>query len=174
MCYKFGPAAPLNSGQKRSSAYFRVPMNLEKELHQAQFANPYHHVALNIHFTSSWLAGLTHQLLKPHGISNQQFNVLRILRGCHPDSATMGAITQRMVDKMSNATRLVDKLRKKDLVLREVNAENRRQVDVWITAKGLTLLDELDRVMEKQINRMRTLDEAEATQLNVLLDKLRG
>jgi DNA-binding MarR family transcriptional regulator len=149
-------------------------MTLEDELQQARFANPYHRVALNIHFTSSWLSGLSHQLLKPYGISNQQFNVLRILRGCHPETATMGAITQRMVDKMSNATRLVDKLRKKDLVVREVNADNRRQVDVCITEKGLALLRELDSVMEHHIHRMRTLDEAEASQLSQLLDKLRG
>jgi DNA-binding MarR family transcriptional regulator len=149
-------------------------MKLEDELQQMHFHDSYHRAALNIHVTSSWLAGVTHQLLKPYAISNQQFNVLRILRGCHPDSATMGAITQRMVDKMSNATRLVDKLRRKGLVEREINLSNRRQVDVRITEEGLRLLRELDTVTKHIIRRMQNLDEAEISQLNGLLDKLRG
>ncbi len=120
-------------------------MNLEDALLQKKkFSNDYERAIVNILFSASWLDGLHIQQLKPFGISPQQFNVLRILRGASPDPIRLADITERMIDKNSNATRLVEKLRQKGLLRREICKTNRRQVDIWITQKGLDLLAELD------------------------------
>ena len=96
---------------------------------------------VNILYTASWLEGINIQRFKPHGISPQQYNVLRILRGAYPNPVMLGEITERMIDKNSNATRLVEKLRLKGFLKRDICKTNRRQVDITITQKGLTLLE---------------------------------
>jgi DNA-binding MarR family transcriptional regulator len=84
-------------------------------------------------FTSGWLQNIYARFFKNYGLSQQQFNVLRILRGQHPKPVMLCQITERMIDKMSNATRLVEKLRQKGLVTRELNDKSRRKVDIKIT-----------------------------------------
>jgi DNA-binding MarR family transcriptional regulator len=149
-------------------------MELEKEIKQKKFASEYQKLAVNIGFTNSWLSTVHMELLKPHGISRQQFNILRILRGQHPNPASVNLLIDRMIDKMSNASRLVEKLKQKDLVERKECKIDRRQVDVVITDKGLALLKELDKSMEAFTKKMENLTTNEAKQLNDLLDKLRG
>lgn len=95
-------------------------------------------------------------VLHPHGLTIQQFNVLRILRGCNGKAATLQYVTERMIHKMSNTTRLVDRLIEKKLVARKPCAENRRKIDLFITSQGLTLLHTLDPIIddkEKEITR---------------------
>ena len=111
--------------------------------------------------------------MKPFGISPQQFNVLRILRGSFPNALRLGDISNRMIDKNSNATRLVEKLRQKNLVKREVCEHSRRQVDIWITQEGLSILERIDISMKVWKNEFKDISEAELKQLNLLLDKLR-
>ncbi|MEX2379665.1 MAG: MarR family transcriptional regulator, partial [Vicingaceae bacterium] len=117
---------------------------------------------------------LISKYLKPYGLTTQQYNVLRILRGQHSKAISVNAVAVRMIDKMSNVSRLIDKLKDKDLVLRTINQDDRRQVDIEITEKGLKLLKEIDHVQSKIKEHFKTLTEEEAKQLNNLLDKLRG
>lgn len=147
---------------------------IEEAIKQRKFTNTYEKAVVNILYTASWLDSLNIQQLKPFGISPQQFNVLRILRGSYPNALRLSDITERMIDKNSNATRLVEKLRQKGLVKREICQHNRRQVDIWITQKGLDLLAELDTLREHFVVQLHGLNEQEVTELNQLLDKLRG
>ncbi len=110
--------------------------------------------------------------LKPYGVSLQQFNVLRILRGQGENPANLSTLNERMVTKMSNTTRLVDKLLSKGLVDRTICEANRRKVEIVITPEGLSLLGEMDKVMsETEIQLVNGLSEAELEKLNTLLDK---
>jgi DNA-binding MarR family transcriptional regulator len=139
-----------------------------------QFNSEFERLVVNIMFTSGWLEGTSIQRLKPFGISPQQFNVLRILRGSRPNPCSLGQVTARMIDKNSNATRLVEKLRLKGLVKRELCPNNRRQVDIEITNQGLKLLDEIDINFDQWYNTNHPLNDKDMKLLNSLLDKLRG
>ncbi|MES2139086.1 MAG: MarR family transcriptional regulator [Bacteroidota bacterium] len=150
-------------------------MKIGNEIKQTKFKNEYQKMLINILFTSGWLTSKHACNLKPYGISSQQYNILRILRGQHPKPATVNLLIDRMLDKNSNASRLVEKLRLKKLVERAICADDRRAVNVAITKKGLDLLIELDVIEESFINNeLKKLSEEEAEQINLLLDKLRG
>lgn len=148
-------------------------MRIEEAIKQKKFKSEDERLIINLVFTSNWLANEQMYLFKRYGISPQQYNVLRILRGQHPHAATVGLIQERMLDKMSNASRLVEKLKQKELVKRNECPKDRRQVDVLITLKGMDLLAEIDGC-ENEMNRVTNglmLDEKKL--LNQLLDKLR-
>lgn len=150
-------------------------MELEKEIKQQHFADIYQKMTLNVIFTSGWLENLHATQLKPYGITPQQFNILRILRGQHPKPASVNLLIDRMLDKMSNASRLVEKLRIKEYVSRQACPMDRRQVDVLITEKGLKLLKELDeKFSTESFPYFKNLTEEEAAQISDLLDKFRG
>jgi DNA-binding MarR family transcriptional regulator len=149
-------------------------MEIGKEIKQEKFKNEHHKMLINILFTSSWLSSLHNSSLKPYGISTQQYNILRILRGQHPKPATVNLLIDRMMDKNSNASRLVEKLRLKKLVERAICPEDRRAVNVVITQKGLDLLVELDKLEASFLKGLKNLSNEQAEQLNFLLDKLRG
>jgi DNA-binding MarR family transcriptional regulator len=149
-------------------------MEIGKEIKQSKFKNEYHKMFINILFTSGWLAAKDSAHLKPYGISTQQFNILRILRGQHPKPATVNLLIDRMFDKNSNASRLVEKLRLKKLVERATCPDDRRAVNVIITQKGLDLLAEIDKQETSFLKELKNLSEKEAEQMNLLLDKLRG
>ncbi|MEN9332786.1 MAG: hypothetical protein RLZZ94_1876, partial [Bacteroidota bacterium] len=147
---------------------------LEEAIKQKKFGNEFEKAVVNILYTASWLEGINIQRFKPHGISPQQYNVLRILRGSHPNPVMLGEITERMIDKNSNATRLVEKLRLKGFLKRDICKTNRRQVDITITSKGLALLEELDTHIDQWQNEHMKIKKSEVQLLNELLDKLRG
>jgi len=149
-------------------------MSIEEDIKQEKFDNEFHKVAVNILFTSSWLYNKNAVYLKTFGITPEQFNVLRILRGSHPKALMLADITCRMIDKSSNATRLVEKLRVKALVKREICKGNRRQVDISITAKGLDLLSKVDKESGDWQSTLKKISKTEAKELNKILDKLRG
>ncbi|MFM7486237.1 MAG: MarR family winged helix-turn-helix transcriptional regulator [Cytophagales bacterium] len=151
-----------------------IAMTIEEEIRQGKFASEHHKMAVNIMFTSSWLNAGNISRLKPVGITPEQFNVLRILRGSHPRKLTLADISSRMIDKSSNCTRLVEKLRVKGLVTREICAANRRQVEICVTDKGLELLKKIDAQAPAWLTTLKNLSENEANELNKLLDKLRG
>lgn len=149
-------------------------MRIEEEIkQQKKFQNEYEKLAINILFTASWIEAGNIKRLKPFGISPQQYNVLRILRGSYPFPLMLGDISSRMIDKNSNATRLVEKLRVKGLVKRLVNTKNRRQVDISITDAGLDLLAEIDKDSDQWLNSFKTITNTESETLNLILDKLR-
>jgi DNA-binding MarR family transcriptional regulator len=131
-------------------------------------------MAVNIMFTSSWLNSGNIARFRPHGITPEQFNVLRILRGSHPHKMRLADVTSRMIDKSSNCTRLVEKLRQKGLVTREICEGNRRQVDIGITDNGLLLLKKIDVQTASWVTQLKNVTQVEAKEINRLLDKLRG
>ncbi|HTJ50824.1 MAG TPA: MarR family transcriptional regulator [Cyclobacteriaceae bacterium] len=149
-------------------------MALEDDIKQEKFSSEFEKVAINILFTGSWLYNINIGRLKTHDITPEQFNVLRILRGSHPKTMMLADITSRMIDKSSNATRLVEKLRQKGFVKREICESNRRQVDIIITDKGLALLKKIDSASNEWISTLKNITKAEAQELNRILDKLRG
>jgi len=150
-------------------------MSIEADIKQtSSFRTPYHRLTVNLMFTNNWLCHKQMQSLKPFGLTHQQYNVLRILRGQHPRPVRVADITERMLDKMSNASRLVDKLLAKDLVQRSECPSDRRAVDVVITEKGLHLLTKLDEVINEQEKELQRLTEEEANLMSRLLDKIRG
>lgn len=148
-------------------------MRLEDEIKQKKFANEYQKLTINILFTSSWLNGSHQKRLRPYGISPQQFNILRILRGQYPKPTSIGLLIDRMIDKMSNASRLVEKLRQKEFVERTECPTDRRRVDVVITQKGLDLLEEISDRFKDFVDLMEGITEEEAALANRVLDKMR-
>ena len=149
-------------------------MKIEDEIKQGKFKSEFQKATLNILVTASWLGSQVGSILKNFGISQAQYNVLRILRGQKDGPCSLGTITERMVDKMSNATRLVEKLRQNGYVTREVCAHNRRKVDIMITEKGLELLTSIDPLINQKFDEINQIDESELATLNTILDKLRG
>jgi DNA-binding MarR family transcriptional regulator len=149
-------------------------MPLEQDIRQEKFASEFQKMAVNIMFTSSWLNSGNIARFRPHGITPEQFNVLRILRGSHPHKMRLADVTSRMIDKSSNCTRLVEKLRQKGLVTREICEGNRRQVDIGITDYGLLLLKKIDVQTASWVTQLKNVTQAEAKEINRLLDKLRG
>ncbi len=149
-------------------------MRLEDEIKQESFRNEFHKLAVNLIYTHSWLVSKIQAILSEFDITPQQFNILRILRGQHPSPASITLLKERMLDKMSDASRLVDRLIQKGLVERKVCTSDRRKVDVIITDKGLKLLEEIDKTNEETDSYLKNLTLNEAKKLNELLDKLRG
>jgi DNA-binding MarR family transcriptional regulator len=149
-------------------------MKLEEEISQRKFRNEAHKLAVNIIYTFNWLNSYQSDFFKKYKITGQQFNVLRILRGQHPQPATIKILKERMLDKMSDASRIVEKLRLKGYVKREISVYDRRNCDVSISDKGLTLLAEIDKENDAMDKFLAALNDEEKKQLNDLLDKLRG
>lgn len=113
--------------------------------------------------------------LKPYDISLQQFNVLRILRGKKENRPNLSTIQERMINKMSNTTRLVDKLITKNLVERNTCENNRRKVEIFITPEGLQLLEKVDQIIiDVEKKCIESLTQEDIIQLNTLLDKIRN
>ncbi len=125
---------------------------------------------INIKYTSNWLSSKENEFFKPYGISPQQYNILRILRGAI-DKVKVQVVKERMIERAPNATRLMDKLCDKNLIERERCSEDRRVVYVKITAEGLSLLKEVDK--NNNLNFLNNLSEEEALVLSNLLDKIR-
>lgn len=148
-------------------------MSIGQAIQQEKFESEHHKALVNILYTGSWLYNLQAVQLKPFGLTPEQFNVLRILRGGHPKPLRLADITCRMIDKSSNATRLVDKLCKKGMVSKTVCESNRRQVDIHITIKGLKTLDKIDKESQGWAERLRGISTEEAAQLSLILDKMR-
>lgn len=149
-------------------------MKIEDEIKQSNFPNPFEKALVNIFFTANHFYGLNIKRLKKHSISPEQFNVLRILRGSHPKKMRLSDIASRMLDRNSNATRLVEKLRQKGLVTRDLCSSDRRQVDIAITEKGLEILLVIDEESKVWFQNNQTLNFDDAIQLSDLLDRMRG
>lgn len=145
-----------------------------EEIKQKEFANEYSKLLINVMYTASWLNGLQSSIFKEHTLTPQQYNSLRILRGQYPEAASVNLLKDRMIDKMSNVSRIVDKLKAKDLVTRKPCKQDRRQVDVKITDKGLKLLKVIDEQMVDWEKNLHTISEKEAATTNALLDKWRS
>ena len=149
-------------------------MKIEEEIQQKKpFRNHRHRAMVNLIYTHNWMVDQLREKIKPHGITMQQYNVLRVLRGAGEPIST-SAIRQRLLDKMADTSRMVHRLHQKGLVRRRECAHDKRLVDVSLTAKGYELLKQLDRMEQEMDAICSNLSEEEALQLSQLLDKVRG
>lgn len=149
-------------------------MSIETDIKQKKFRSPYQRLGLNLVYTSNWIQYQQMDIFREHDITSQQFNVLRILRGQHPSPIKVSDIAERMLDKNSNTSRLIDKLLVKKLVDRKSCPNDRRAVDVVITETGLELLKNLDPEIEAWEMNLARITPEEADLISSLLDKLRN
>lgn len=149
-------------------------MRLEEEIKQKSFKSEYHKLAVNLLFSHGWLMPLQKEMFDNYDITTTQYNILRILRGQYPNPMSINLLKERMLDKMSDTSRLVERLRIKGFVNREICSKDRRKSDVKITAEGLLVLKSLDHIDTKYEKLFEYLSFSEVKLLNDLLDKMRG
>lgn len=151
-----------------------IKLNIEQEIYQQQpFKSAYQKLMVNIMFSHNWLSGKQKTFFKDYDITLKQYNILRILRGAGQPISTL-TIRERMLDKMSDASRIVDRLEKKKLVIKSICKIDNRKVDVSLTNISEKLLAEIDANINKLENEFNNLDHKEALQLSHLLDKMRS
>ncbi len=148
-------------------------MNLEQEIKQSKFRSEFQKTIINIYYTNSYIFSKFQDLLSEYKLTVQQYNILRILRGQFPKTASIGAIKERMLDKNSDITRIIDRLIIKQLAERKNSISDRRVAEIKITKKGLSLLKKMDLVDLKSDNILSHLNETDLKKLNELLDKIR-
>lgn len=148
-------------------------MGIEKDISQSKFRSEYQKATINLIYTFNWMNERIKTMLDKYDITPQQFNILRILRGAGKPISTL-QIRQRMLDKMSDTSRIVDRLLKKGLVQKVICEGDRRLVDVTISESGMELLDRLDAHQDDMDGVFKNLDEEQAITLNHLLDKIRS
>ena len=148
-------------------------MSIEKDISQRKFKTEFQKAMINLIFTHNWMMERMKMFFDQADLTPQQFNILRILRGAGQPLSTL-QIRQRMLDKMSDTSRIVDRLIKKGLTKKVICKSDRRLVDVTISEKGLKLLEKLDEMQPDLDGIIQKLDELEARQLNSLLDKIRN
>jgi DNA-binding MarR family transcriptional regulator len=149
-------------------------MQLKEAVKSSKFENVFQQALVNIFFTYHWSNQHVKEALAPYDITQQQFNVLRILRGQHPKPCTIRLVKSRILDKLSDVSRIVDRLVQKGYVQKNINDLDKRALDIVISKKGLKLLEKLDKEIDFSAFISPNLTEEEAVQLNHLLDKCRG
>jgi len=149
--------------------------SIEEAIQQSHgFRNPYHKATVNLIYSGRWIINMHNELFNQFKLTIQQYNVLRILKGQYPHALTVKLIQTRMLDKASDASRVVEGLRKKALVQRELNVKDRRRVDVIITQKGIQLLNSIEQRSAEMDSFLSNLNTEEIQTLNSLLDKIRS
>lgn len=148
-------------------------MGIEQDINQTNFRNEYQKAAINIIYTFNWMNEQMKAMFDKEEITPQQFNILRILRGAAKPISTL-QIRQRMLDKMSDTSRIVDRLLAKGLVKKNTCPGDKRLVDVSITDKGKKLLERMDLLAPEMDALLKNLGESDAKMLNKLLDKIRS
>jgi DNA-binding MarR family transcriptional regulator len=149
-------------------------MKIEDEIAQPKFKDEFQKAVVNLIFTNNWVLTQHKNFFAKYDLTAQQFNILRILRGQYPKTSTVNLLKNRMLDKMSDASRLVERLKQKGLAERIENKNDRRAVDILITQKGLDLLAEIDANYNQMSAPTKNITEQEAKILNEILDKMRG
>lgn len=149
-------------------------MKIEEAIKQENFESPQAKAWMNVIYTYNQLTDQVNQAFKQFGITHQQYNVLRILRGRKGEPACCGEVKEVMLDKNPDLTRLSDRLIKKGFIERSVNEQNRREVQLTITKEGLDLLDKIDPKLKKHNQFLMNLSDSEAEQLSNLMEKLRS
>ena len=149
-------------------------MKLEEVLKTSKFRDAHHKASLNVLYTSYWLKTTISQYIKELGLTAEQFNVMRILKGKHPQPMCVKDIAGRMIEKNSNVPRILDRLVLKKLADRQPNADDKRETLISLTEKGLTLLETSNDMIDKVDNDLLGITIEEAEQLNELLEKFRN
>ena len=149
-------------------------MRLEDEISQKEFKSLEEKTFVNLLFTGSWLDSSSKKFLEQFDVSPQQYNILRILRGQYPEPCKVSLVGSRMLDKMSDVSRIIERMRIKKLVERNIKSTDRRSMDVTISKRGLGLLYKIDEELHRMYSPLLRLSNEENLKLNELLDKLRG
>jgi len=152
-----------------------VFMKIEDEIKQYRFESNVQKALINLLYTNNWHRDLLQGILRKFDLQQQHYNILRILKGKHPEPVSPGYIKDVMLDKGTDLTRLLDKLERKSLIIRKLCPSNRRKIDINLTERGLELLENIRPVFNEQNKFISEhLSSEEAQQLSDLLDKLRG
>lgn len=150
-------------------------MLLEQRIQQSRpFRSEHERAAVNVLYTATWILEHMRDFLAGYGITQQQYNVLRILRGQYPESISTCDIRNRMIDRAPDASRIVDRMIAKNLVQKAPSVKDKRRIDVTITKNGLALLDAISVAMEGPDNLLRRLSTEECKHLNSLLDTMKS
>ena len=147
-------------------------MGIEQDIQQPNFRNEFQKMGINLLFTANWLNEQIGKILSEEGVTQQQYNILRILRGSATPLSTL-KIRERMLDKMSDTSRIVDRLIAKELVLKNTCEKDKRLVDITLSPKGLDLVNQLDQYNERIDALLKGINESEAQMMNQILDKIR-
>ena len=149
-------------------------MKIEEAINQPKFSSAVQKATINLMYTASWFSSIMHQAMKPYGITSQQFNIMRILKGQGTQPVSLKLVSGRMIDHMSNTSRLVDKLVNKGYVKRETAECDRRQLEITLTAEGRKELDKISIIVQELSDAMFDhVDEDTLNSLNDILDELR-
>jgi len=149
-------------------------MKLEEVIKSSRFANDKHKASLNILYSAYWLKDHFIAALKPHGISMEQHNVMRILKGSHPDRMRVKDIAARMVEKSSNVPRILDKLEPKGLTTRTASESDKRETFVSLTESGIVLIENARKSIDEITEKILHINDEDAITLNNILEKMRG
>jgi DNA-binding MarR family transcriptional regulator len=147
-------------------------MGIEQDIQQSNFRNEFQKMGINLLFTANWLNEQIGKILSEEGVTQQQYNILRILRGSTTPLSTL-KIRERMLDKMSDTSRIVDRLIAKELVVKNTCEKDKRLVDITLSPKGLNLVDQLDQFNDRIDALLKGINESEAKTMNQILDKIR-
>ena len=147
-------------------------MGIEQDIQQPNFRNEFQKMGINLLFTANWLNEQIGKMLSEEGVTQQQYNILRILRGSATPLSTL-KIRERMLDKMSDTSRIVDRLIAKELVVKNTCEKDKRLVDITLSPKGLQLVDQLDQFNDRIDALLKGINESEAKTMNQILDKIR-
>lgn len=148
-------------------------VTLEEALKTKRFFSERHRAILNVLYTAYWFKSQTSAALKPFGITIEQFNALRILKGKHPDAMCVKDIASRLIERNSNVPRIMDKLVQKQLISRSTSTQDKRETLHQLTDRGLERLEKMSQRIEQLDNEVLGIDEAEAKTLHMLLEKSR-
>lgn len=149
-------------------------MKLEQALQSTKFKSQVHKAGLNILYTAWWMKTLMSKSLKDFGLTHEQYNVLRILKGKYPEQMCVREIACRMIEKSSNVPRIIDRLEIKKLVKRSTSTFDKRETVITLTQSGIAILEASTTSVEAGIDSMTVVNEKEAALLNELLEKMRS
>ncbi len=147
-------------------------MRLEEALHVQGFRNEQQRAIINLYYSNSLISFYFKEVLKPFGITSQQFNILRILKGQYPEAVRIGLVKERMIEQNSDTTRLIERLLHKELIDKSICKHDKRQFHLTITEKGIALLQQLEEKVAAFENSIDLSDD-ELVQFNALLDRIR-
>jgi len=148
-------------------------VKLEIAIQSTKFKNEVHKAGLNILYTAWWLKTITVKELKEFGLTHEQYNVLRILKGKYPDQMCVRDIASRMIEKSSNVPRIIDRLELKKLVKRSNSAIDKRETVITLTQAGISILESCNKKVNELMDSLVPINNQEAATLNALLEKVR-
>lgn len=148
-------------------------VKLEQAIKSTKFKNELHKAGLNILYTAWWLKTVMSKELKEFGLTHEQYNVLRILKGKYPEQMCVRDIACRMIEKSSNVPRIIDRLEVKKLVKRSTSTIDKRETVITLTQSGITILEACTVTVTKMMDGVMEINNQEATTLNRLLEKVR-